>query len=383
MKAVHFGAGNIGRGFVGLLLHQAGYEVVFADVADALISELAGAENYRVHEVGEQPAVHAVDNFRAVNSTTEESRLVEEIASADIVTTAVGPHILKFVAPVIAKGIAARAGGSAPLQVMACENAINATDILREFVAASWDEAGGDLADRAVFANTAVDRIVPNQEPGQGLDVTVETFYEWVIDRTPFGNNPPVIPGAMFVDRLGPYIERKLFTVNTGHASAAYFGYQAGLEKISEAMADPSVAADVRAVLGETKQLLVDKHGFDEAEQEAYVQKILGRFTNPHLPDTVIRVGRAPLRKLSRNERFIGPAAELAERGTTPSALLKAIASALRFDDPADAEAVELQKLLRSSGAAEATQQITGLSSDHPLFPDVLKLVEERQSALV
>ena len=148
-------------------------------------------------------------------------------------------------------------------------------------------------------------------------------------------------------------------------------------------MADPSVAADVRAVLGETKQLLVDKHGFDEAEQEAYVQKILGRFTNPHLPDTVIRVGRAPLRKLSRNERFIGPAAELAERGTTPSALLKAIASALRFDDPADAEAVELQKLLRSSGAAEATQQITGLSSDHPLFPDVLKLVEERQSALV
>ncbi|KRF09212.1 mannitol-1-phosphate 5-dehydrogenase [Arthrobacter sp. Soil782] len=383
MKAVHFGAGNIGRGFVGLLLHHAGYELVFADVADALISELAGAENYRVHEVGEQPAVHTVDNFRAVNSTTEESRLIEEIASADIVTTAVGPHILKFVAPVIAKGIAARAGGSAPLQVMACENAINATDILREFVVASWNEAGGNLADRAVFANTAVDRIVPNQEPGQGLDVTVETFYEWVIDRSPFGNNPPVIPGAMFVDRLGPYIERKLFTVNTGHASAAYFGYQAGLEKISEAMADPSVAADVRAVLGETKQLLVDKHGFDGGEQEAYVQKILGRFTNPHLPDTVNRVGRAPLRKLSRNERFIGPAAELAERGVTPSALLKAIGSALRFDDPADAEAVELQKLLRSSGAAEATQQITGLSSDHPLFPDVLKLVEERQSALV
>ncbi|GAB3553503.1 mannitol-1-phosphate 5-dehydrogenase [Arthrobacter tumbae] len=383
MKAVHFGAGNIGRGFVGLLLHQAGYEVVFADVADALISELAGADSYRVHEVGEQPAVHTVDNFRAVNSNTEESRLVEEIASADIVTTAVGPHVLKFVAPVIAKGIAARAGGSAPLQVMACENAINATDILREFVAASWDEAGGNLADSAVFANTAVDRIVPNQEPGQGLDVTVETFYEWVIDRTPFGKNPPVIPGAMFVDRLGPYIERKLFTVNTGHASAAYFGYQAGLEKISEAMADPSVAADVRAVLGETKQLLVNKHGFDEGEQEAYVQKILGRFTNPHLPDTVNRVGRAPLRKLSRNERFIGPAAELAERGTRPEALLKTIASALRFDDAADTEAVELQQLLRSSEAAEVTQQITGLSSDHPLFPDVLKLVGERQSALV
>lgn len=383
MKAVHFGAGNIGRGFVGLLLHQAGYEVVFADVADALINDLAGADSYRVHEVGDQPAVHSVDNFRAVNSNTEESRLIEEISTADIVTTAVGPHILKFVAPVIAKGLAARAAASAPLQVMACENAINATDILRQAIEGSWDSGTGQLADRAVFANTAVDRIVPNQEPGQGLDVTVETFYEWVIDRTPFGDSAPVIPGALFVDKLGPYIERKLFTVNTGHATTAYFGYQAGLEKISDAMADPQVAADVRAVLDETKQLLVAKHGFDAGEQEAYVQKILGRFTNPHLPDTVNRVGRAPLRKLSRHERFIGPAAELAERGTTPEALLRAISSALRFDDPADAEAVELQQMLKSSEATEATERITGLTSEHPLFSDVRKLVEERQTALV
>ncbi|MGN7251129.1 mannitol-1-phosphate 5-dehydrogenase [Arthrobacter sp. SAFR-014] len=380
MKAVHFGAGNIGRGFVGLLLHEAGYEVVFADVADALISQLAGADSYSVHEVGENPAVRTVDNFRAVNSGTQEAQLIEEIATADIVTTAVGPHILKFVAPAIAKGIAARAAGLPPLQVMACENAINATDLLRESIVSSWDEAAGSLADSAVFANTAVDRIVPNQEPGQGLDVTVETFYEWVIDRTPFGGAAPVIPGATFVDELGPYIERKLFTVNTGHASAAYFGFEAGLEKISDAMADEDVAADVRAVLDETKQLLVSKHGFSYDEQEAYVQKILGRFTNPHLPDTVNRVGRAPLRKLSRHERFIGPAAELAERGIVPEALLGAIAAALRFNDPADTEAVELGQILASSEPAAATERITGLAQDHPLFAAVCGLVEERKA---
>ncbi|APX02194.1 mannitol-1-phosphate 5-dehydrogenase [Arthrobacter sp. QXT-31] len=380
MKAVHFGAGNIGRGFVGLLLHDAGYEVVFADVADALIAQLAEADSYSVHEVGENPATRTVDNFRAVNSGTQEAQLIEEIATADIVTTAVGPHILKFVAPAIAKGIAARAAGLAPLQVMACENAINATDILRESIVSSWDEAAGSLGDSAVFANTAVDRIVPNQEPGQGLDVTVETFYEWVIDRTPFGGAAPVIPGATFVDQLGPYIERKLFTVNTGHASAAYFGFEAGLEKISDAMADEDVAADVRSVLDETKQLLVSKHGFSYDEQEAYVQKILARFTNPHLPDTVHRVGRAPLRKLSRHERFIGPAAELAERGIVPEALLGAIAAALRFNDPADAEAVELGQILSSSEPAAATERITGLAPDHPLFAAVCGLVEERKA---
>ncbi|MGO4146609.1 mannitol-1-phosphate 5-dehydrogenase [Paenarthrobacter sp. YAF11_1] len=380
MKAVHFGAGNIGRGFVGLLLHEAGYEVVFADVADALISQLAAASSYDVHEVGESPAVKTVTGFRAFNSASQEAAVVEEISTAEVVTTAVGPHILKFVAPVIARGLAARPTDLPPLQVMACENAINATDLLHTEIRAAWDDSAGHLDAVAVFANTAVDRIVPNQAPGQGLDVTVETFYEWVIDRTPFGDKVPTIPGATFVDELGPYIERKLFTVNTGHASAAYFGYQAGLEKISDAMADPSVAAKVRAVLEETKELLVAKHGFVEAEQEAYVQKILSRFTNPHLPDTVNRVGRAPLRKLGRHERFIGPAAELAERGVTPVALLGAMSAALRFDDGADDEAVELARMLSEMDAAAAVERITELTPSHPLFAAVQKLVEDRQA---
>lgn len=383
MKAVHFGAGNIGRGFVGLLLHEAGYEVVFADVAGDLISQLATAGSYDVHEVGENPTVRTVENFRALNSGTEEQDVIADIATADIVTTAVGPHILKFVAPVIAKGIAARTNGPAPLQVMACENAINATDLLRDEVARVWDSARGRLDTFAVFANTAVDRIVPNQEPGQGLDVTVETFYEWVIDRTPFIGSEPAIPGATFVDNLAPYIERKLFTVNTGHASAAYFGYEAGLEKISDAMADQDVAEDVRAVLEETKQLLVAKHGFNHEEQEAYVQKILKRFSNPYLPDTVTRVGRAPLRKLSRNERFIGPAAELAERGIVPEALLGAIGAALQFRDPADAESLELAEIIATSTPEAATERITGLGPDHPLFPGVAALVEEAKAGEV
>jgi mannitol-1-phosphate 5-dehydrogenase len=380
VKAVHFGAGNIGRGFVGLLLHEAGYEVVFADVADALISQLASASSYDVHEVGENPAVKTVSGFRAFNSASQEAAVVEEISTADVLTTAVGPHILKFVAPVIARGLAVRPADLPPLQVMACENAINATDLLHTEIRAAWDDSAGDLDAVAVFANTAVDRIVPNQAPGQGLDVTVETFYEWVIDRTPFGGNAPKIPGATFVDELGPYIERKLFTVNTGHASAAYFGYAAGLEKISDAMADPAVAAKVRAVLEETKELLVAKHGFEEAEQEAYVQKILSRFTNPHLPDTVNRVGRAPLRKLSRHERFVGPAAELAERGVTPAALLEAMSAALRFDDGNDDEAVELTNLLSELDAAAAVERITELTPTHPLFPALQKLVEDRQA---
>ncbi|WP_288027418.1 mannitol-1-phosphate 5-dehydrogenase [Arthrobacter sp.] len=385
MKTVHFGAGNIGRGFVGLLLHNAGYEIVFADVAEALINELAAADSYDVHEVGDNAAVHTVDNFRALNSAAAPDAVVAEIATADMVTTAVGPNILKFVAPLIARGIAARDASLPPLQVMACENAINATDILEAAVRADGAD-GADTVDaatvdaRTVFANTAVDRIVPNQEAGQGLDVTVETFFEWVIDKTPFHGAEPAIPGVTFVDGLAPYIERKLFTVNTGHAATAYFGYAAGIEKISDAMADPNVQAKVRAVLEETKGLLVKKHEFGEAEQEAYVEKILRRFSNPHLPDTVVRVGRAPLRKLGRHERFIGPAAELADNGVRPVALLEAVAAALRFADAGDAEAVEMASILADNTADAATERITGLAPRHPLFPGIRDVISDAQA---
>ncbi|TFD56119.1 mannitol-1-phosphate 5-dehydrogenase [Cryobacterium frigoriphilum] len=380
-RAVHFGAGNIGRGFVGLLLHEAGYEVVFADVNADLIAALAAAPVYRVHEVGENPAVHVVDNFRAINSLTEADALISEIASADVVTTAVGPTILPRVAPVIAAALARRSSDLAPLAVIACENAINATDRLAAYIEAQvppgeWATVGS----RAAFANTAVDRIVPAQPAGGGIDVTVETFYEWVIERGAFHGAPPPIVGATFVDNLRPYIERKLFTVNTGHATVAYLGFLEGVHPLHDALRVARVADAARRVLEETSGLLVAKHGLDEAEQRAYREKILRRFANPQLPDTVERVGRQPLRKLGRTERFIGPAAEIAEEGIRPVALLDAIGAAFRFIVPDDEQSVELNRLLRSEPAERVVQQVCGLTPEHPLFEPVAAEVRRAQT---
>lgn len=382
MKAVHFGAGNIGRGFVGLLLHEGGYELVFSDVAAPLVDAISAASSYTVHEVGEGGTDKVVTGFRAINSQIDPQAVVDEIATANVVTTAVGPTILRFVAPHILAGLALRDPAAPPLQIMACENAIGATDLLREEIQALAGDGWDGVASRAVFANTAVDRIVPAQAPGEGVDVTVEPFYEWAIERPPFGDDLPHIPGAHFVDDLAPYIERKLFTVNTGHATTAYFGSQAGVEKISDALADPGIADKVRATLEETSALLVATHGLDPAELAEYRATILRRFANPALPDTVGRVGRQPLRKLSRHERFVGPAAAAAERGLPVDALVAAIGAALEFDDPADEQSVELQRRLRGEDAAAFTASVTGLHTDHPLFGRIEEVVRTRQADL-
>ena len=382
MKAVHFGAGNIGRGFVGLLLHEGGYELVFSDVAAPLVDAINAVSEYTVHAVGEGGGDTVVTGFRAINSAEHPDEVVEEIAGANIVTTAVGPTILRFVAPHIVAALALRDPQSPPLHVMACENAINATDILRDAIIELAGDAWEALAARAVFANTAVDRIVPGQPEGGGVDVTVEPFYEWAIERPPFGDDPPHIPGAHFVEDLEPYIERKLFTVNTGHATTAYVGARAGVEKISDALADPDIAREVEAVLEETSALLVVKHELDPVTQAEYRATILRRFANPLLPDTVWRVGRQPLRKLSRHERFVGPAAEAAERGLATEALVAAMGAALAFDDDEDAQSVDLQRQIREQDAATFTADVTGLEPQHPLFSRVEAVVAARQAEL-
>ena len=130
--AVHFGAGNIGRGFIGLLLHKGGYEIVFSDVAAPLVDAINAAREYTVHEVCEGGVDTVVTGFRAINIATDPDELIAAIATADVVTTAVGPTVLRFVAPHIVAGLGLRDPAAAPLQVMACENAINATDLLRD-----------------------------------------------------------------------------------------------------------------------------------------------------------------------------------------------------------------------------------------------------------
>jgi len=386
MKAVHFGAGNIGRGFVAEFLHNSGYEVVFCDVMDSIIEQLQNSKSYKVIQVGaEGNSTTTISNYRAINSKTHEADVIAEITTADIVTCSVGPNILKFIAPVIAKGIDARPNDATPIAVIACENAIGATDTLAEHIKHPKNTSEDRLEDhheRARYANSAIDRIVPAQDPDAGLDVKLEKFYEWVVDKSPFhDHDAPAIKGIKWVDDLIPYIERKLFTVNTGHAAAAYHGYYHQKTTVYDALQDKKILDEVRKALSETSTLIVGKHGIEASEQAEYVEKIITRIGNPHLEDAVERVGRAPMRKLSRKERFIGPAAELAEEGKPFDALLDAAEMAFRFQNvEGDEESEELAKIMAENEAEKVVEKVCGLTKNDKLFEHVVKVVQKVQA---
>ena len=106
-KAIHFGGGNIGRGFVAEKLSLTGYEVqsrpritsqpqykrlttiqvIFVDVVDSLIEQLQNTKSYTVTEIGtEGTKENTITNYRAINSKTHEADVVKEISEADVVS---------------------------------------------------------------------------------------------------------------------------------------------------------------------------------------------------------------------------------------------------------------------------------------------------------
>jgi len=382
-KAVHFGSGAIGRGFVGLFLHQAGYEVVFVDVNENMVKQINEEGKYTVTEIGADGRNDVVvDHIRAIHSVTNPDSVKQEIATADIVTCAVGVRILKFIAPLVAQGINQRDTNLTPLTVIACENAMDNTATLLGHVKDGLNaEVLNNLNDYARFANCAVDRIVPDQHGASGLDIQIEAFYEWVVETPPFKDmEPPAIPAIKYVPDLAPYITRKLYTVNTAHATAAYHGRRAGYKTIAETMKDSHMRDLTRGSITESAKFIVDEYKIPEEEQAAYVEKIISRISNPALEDPVDRVGRAPLRKLGRNERLIGPAAALAERGWDYRHLLFAIEQALWFlDVEKDEESHQLALQLHTKKPDELVKEICGLTTNDKLYPEVLQVVSKVQ----
>ncbi|WP_261816025.1 mannitol-1-phosphate 5-dehydrogenase [Vibrio gallicus] len=381
MKALHFGAGNIGRGFIGKLLADAGISVTFADVNETVVNALIERNEYPVKVVGANCVVEQVTKVTAINSTSPE--IVDVIASVDLLTTAVGPTVLNIISKTIADGIELRFanGNQAPLNIIACENMVRGTSQLKEAVFAHLSEATKQQAEQQIgFVDSAVDRIVPPAEAGETdpLAVTVETFSEWIVDQTQFKGDIPNIPGMECTDNLMAFVERKLFTLNTGHLITAYLGVLAGHETIKDSIEDQAIRDDVQAAMQESGEVLIRRYGFDPEAHAAYIQKILGRFANPYLRDEVDRVGRQPIRKLSPQDRLIKPLNGTLEYGLPNQYLLKGIAAAFLYKNDDDPQAVELQTMFTEKGFAETLAHYSELKVD----AEVVKLAEQAYIAL-
>jgi mannitol-1-phosphate 5-dehydrogenase len=284
-----------------------------------------------------------------------------------------------------------------PVAVVACENAKYATRTWYKSIAEAAGAHTDQIDAHAIFLNSVVDCIVPNQDASAAAtDLTVrrEAFFELVIERpTPSLSFDWLLRGVKFDDYEKHY-DRKIYLVNLPHAAAAYLGFSKGLATIYDALQDDEIRGTIDCIVQEVALFLMCLYDFDVQELLAYADTNIRRFSVQQLDDKTSRVGRNPLRKLKKGERFLGPAAGLLEQGTVPHRLLEVFASGLRFQNVSseikkgsvtetevDHESFELADILKSKNAEDATKHITGLDHTDPLYPHVLEKVKHAQLA--
>ncbi len=379
--AIQFGAGNIGRGFIGAVLSKSGYKVIFADVNKEIVDRINADGQYTVHIRDIESEDILITGVSAVDSSTDA--VVEKIKEADLITTAVGLRILQFIAPAIAKGIIARrdCGIEAPLNLIACENGLMATSRLKEAVFTHLDDEQKAWCEGHVgFPDCSVDRIVPPVRSENPVDVAVERFYEWNVEEKAFVGPTPEVEGMNMAHNLLAYIERKLFTLNTGHAITAYIGKMKGQSTITDSIAVPEIYGTVLAAMRQSGEALVKQFGLDKEAHFKYIDKIIKRFRNPYLQDDVNRVGRDPMRKLSADDRLVKPAMTARSFGLPYDKILLGVGAALHFDNPQDPQSVSMMELIKSKGLAVAVAEITGIAVDDPMNAEIVAAYRQVES---
>ena len=371
-QAVMYGGGNIGRGFIGALMSRSGYEVTFVDVAVPVVEELQSRRCYPLRIVSSEGNTDlTINNVTAVNGNDTEATAAA-IAACDIMATAVGARILKFIVPNIVAGLRQRwAEGGKPLNIIICENLNDANKIIEGMIKEQLTDAEKAKFDETVgLVEASIGRMVPVQteemKDGEPLRVCVEKYGFLPVDKAAFKGSIPDIPGMVPFEPFDFFVKRKLFIHNMGHATTAYLGGLKGVDYIFEAIDDPEIRTLAQNAMLESALALSRRYKVDLAGIQLHITDLLGRFTNAALKDTCARVGGDPARKLSPADRLIGSATLALEEGITPAYIaVGAAAGVKRFLD-------EAERPQTPEEAGKVLSEVSALDKDAPLAKLIL-----------
>ena len=375
-QAVMYGGGNIGRGFIGALLSQSGYAVTFVDVVESVVQSLQENKTYPVRYVSTDGSEDVwVQNVTAVNGNDSDA-VAEVIAKCDIMATAVGVRVLKFIVPNIVAGLRKRwAAGAKPLNIIICENLMNANHVLEGMLKELLTEEECALFDKTVgLVEASIGRMVPVQteemKDGDPLRVCVERYGFLPVDKDAFKGEIPEIKNMVPYTPFDFYLKRKLYIHNMGHATCAYLGDLLGLTYIYEAIDVPDIYIIAKNAMLESAQALARQYNAPIEPLMDHINDLLHRFTNAALGDTCQRVGGDPARKLSPEDRLIGAGKLALSLGITPSYIAVGTAAGVR-------RYLEENAMDQTPENAQAVlSQVSGLDEQTPLAQMVLDMYQ-------
>jgi len=365
MKALHFGAGNIGRGFIGKTLSESGFNVIFSDLNQDIIDSINYNKEYSVKIIGNEDNIIYVKKVSAIHP--HNPNIIKIITSVDLITTAVGPNSLDKIAPIIISGIILKIKNKSikPLNIIACENKMKASSFLKKEILKKLPIKYYNYLNKYIgFIDCSIDTIIPFINHNNYSSLIVEDFKEWIVNISQFKGTVPKIIDMKLSDNLDAFIERKLFTLNTGHAVAAYLGLIKKYKTIQEAISDEQIRIIVQCSMEESGSVLIKRYKFNKDDHLNYIKKIFLRLENPFLSDSLERIARNPLQKLGKEERLIKPFLGSVKYHLPYSNLVKGIAAALHYQNPNDLESMQIASLIKRQGLKKTLIKICGFSEN-------------------
>lgn len=339
--AVIIGAGNIGRGFIGQIMSEGGYEVCFVDVAANVVEALNERGEYPlqiVYSGGSDKRI--IKNVSAVNGNDHEAA-ARAIADCDICVTCVGAKAIKYIIPNFVLGVKLRyKENKGPINLLICENLMDADKYILSLLE---PELTPEELDSVGLVETSVGRMVPLPDKEllavDPLIVRAEAYPVLPCDRDAFKGEAPEIENVVPVSPFRYIIERKLYIHNMGHAVCAYLGMYKGYTFICEAISDPEIRVIVREAMTESALALSKKYNKPADELFRHTDDLIRRFGNTALGDTCERVGADIPRKLAKSDRLTGASLNVLDMESHPTYIAVGAAAALLKYAPDDADA--------------------------------------------
>ena len=287
--AIHFGAGNIGRGFIAPILQENNYEVVFVDVNKELIEQINLLQRYKVKSI----SLNASSDIFVKNISglllDDEEFLNEKLAKADLITTSVGPKFVKDIFNLVSS---------------------TKTEKIQTFIAfenmyrASTSNSIESGLSKLVLIDAVVDKIVPPQNI-TSLDVIVEEYGSIILDNNV--NTKPLNESKIVsYSNYDHEFYKKLWLLNGLHLKLAYFGLSRNIKYIHEILNNQEgLDFAERAIDSLSKAYSLFSNSNEDLKD--FKQTILSRFSIPEIQDEVTRIARNPQIKFSKDERFERP----------------------------------------------------------------------------
>ena len=384
-KILLFGAGKIGRSFIGQLFSQGGYEVVFVDINRDLIDALNDNRSYPVvikSDKGDE--IQQINNVKGIYLSDPE-KIYSELKDASYIATAVGNQNLNGIIPVIAEGIKRRLKVEiyVPVDIIIAENLRNASAYFEEQLQKYLPQ---EYINKYIgLVETSIGKMVPIMTRADlEKDITqvfAEPYNSLILDKKGFKNDLPVIPGLAPKENMKAWVDRKSFIHNLGHATAAYFGFLKHPERVylHEVLADEEVKKFTRNTMMQSGKILQKLYPgeFTNTDIIEHIDDLISRFQNKSLGDTVFRVGMDLNRKLSKEDRLSGAIHQALNLKMPFSNILKALVYGMYFratDENGQLYAGDARfaEIFKQSGVQYILENISGF--DPLIHPDVFTL---------